>query len=558
MINRVRLYSGLVLFAFLATHLVNHALGIVSVQAMDAGRGVFLFVWRSWPGTAVLVLATVAHVVMALIAIYRRRAWQGLSRAEIVQYLTSIAIPPLLVLHLLANRGLHEMYGLEDTYSWVLMALWQIDPFEGLKQAILTILAWVHGCIGVHMWLRLKPFYKPIAPTLYTTALMLLVLSLAGFVSGGQEVSLRTQDPVWLNAFQQRTALPAEASAWVYATRDMAWSGMIALVVLLGAGRGAQHLWERHRSLITIAYPEDRRAVVEPGVTVLEASRRARVPHASVCGGRGRCSTCRVRVVEGAEGLPPPEDTERRVLRRVGAPDGVRLACQIRPTANLKVIPLVAEPAHVRDSYGRNGYAQGAERRIAILFADLRDFTRFAESRLPYDVVFVINQYCRYMGQAVESHGGRLDKFIGDGVMALFGIVSGPEDGARRALAAAREITAAIERMNEALADDLKQPLRLGVGVHVGDVIVGEMGYRDTISLTAIGDAVNIASRLEAANKSFGSEVVLSVEAAEAAGLDMSGRTPRPVEIPGRDRPVEAYVLASGRELPESGGKTDS
>ena len=129
MINRVRLYSGLVLFAFLATHLVNHAMGIVSVQAMDAGRGVFLFVWRSWPGTAVLVLATVAHVVMALIAIYRRRAWQGLSRAEIVQYLTSIAIPPLLVLHLLANRGLHEMYGLEDTYSWVLMALWQIDPF---------------------------------------------------------------------------------------------------------------------------------------------------------------------------------------------------------------------------------------------------------------------------------------------------------------------------------------------------------------------------------------------------------------------------------------------
>ena len=555
MINRVRLYSGLVLFAFLATHLVNHALGIISVHAMDVGRDVFLFVWRSLPGTALLIAATGAHVVAALVSIYRRRTWRGLTRAEIVQHLTALAIPPLLVLHLLANRGMHELYGLEDTYSWVLMALWHLDPFEGLKQAILTIIAWVHGCIGVHMWLRLKPFYRPCVPALYTAALMILVLGLAGFVSGGQEVSLRTQDPVWLHAFQERTALPPEAAAWVYATRDTVWMAMIVFIAVFGGARGAQHLWERHRSLITISYPEDRRAIVEPGVSVLEASRRAGIRHASICGGRGRCSTCRVRVVESQEPLPPPEDTERRVLRRIGAPDGVRLACQLRPSASLRVVPLVAEPADVREAFRRNGYAQGAERRIAILFADLRDFTRFAESRLPYDVVFVINQYCSYMGRAVEENGGRLDKFIGDGVMALFGIESGPEDGARRALAAARSISAALDRMNDAIADDLDRPMRIGIGIHVGDVIVGEMGYRDTISLTAIGDAVNTASRLEAANKGFGSQVVLSVETAKAAGLDMSGRTPRSVTIPGRDRTVEVYVLDSAGELPESGEK---
>ncbi|WP_164516513.1 adenylate/guanylate cyclase domain-containing protein [Minwuia thermotolerans] len=558
MINRVRLYSGLVLFAFLATHLVNHALGIVSLQAMDGGREIFLFVWRSWAGTAVLLTATMAHVATGLASIYRRRTWRGITAAEVVQYITALAIPPLLVLHILANRGLHELHGLEDTYSWVLMGLWQLDPFEGLKQAALTIIAWIHGCLGVHMWLRLKPRYRPCAPALYTAALMVLVLGLAGFVSGGQEVSLRAQDPVWLQAYTQRTALPAEAAAWVYETRDATWTAMIAFIGLLGAARGAHYLWERRRNLVTIRYPDNRRAIVEPGVTVLEASRRAGIAHASVCGGRGRCSTCRIRVLEGWEKLPPPEDAERRVLRRIGAPEGVRLACQLRPEADLRVIPLVAEPAEVRDAYGRNGYAQGAERRIAILFADLRDFTRFAEGRLPYDVVFVINQYCRYMGRAVEANGGRLDKFIGDGVMALFGIESGPEDGARRALAAARDISVALDRMNQALADDLGQPMRIGIGVHVGDVIVGEMGYRDTVSLTAIGDAVNTASRLEAANKEFGSQLVLSAETAATAGLDMSGRTRRQVAIPGRDRTVDAFVLNSAADLPESGGGTKS
>lgn len=555
LIGRIRLYAGLILFAFVATHLMNHALGIISVRAMDLGRDVFVYVWRSWPGTVLLTGALVAHTTAVAITAYRRRTWRGLSRADVIQYASGLLIPPLVVFHVLANRGLHEQYGLEDTYSWVLMALWHLDPLAGVQQAILTIIAWTHACLGLHMWLRLKSFYAPCVPSLYTASLLLLVLSLVGFVNGGQEVSALTRDPIWMGAYQARTTLPAEAGAWVYGARDLAWGGMIAFVFGFGVFRGGHHLWDRRRGRITIYYPEDKRISVEPGLSVLEASRRAGIPHASICGGRGRCSTCRIKIVDGREGLPPMEPSEVRVLRRIGAPDGVRLACQLKPPHSIGVIPLLPQPTPMREAFQDPGYAQGAERRIAVLFADLRAFTRFAETKLPYDVVFVMNQYCRYMGEAVEQNGGRLDKFIGDGVMALFGIDSDPETGAREALATARSMSLALDHMNEALRSDLEQPMRLGIGIHVGDVILGEMGYRSVVSFTAIGDPVNTASRLEKANKDYGSQLVFSAETAATAGLDMGDARPMDITLPGRDQAMTAFVLDSGQDLPTLPGE---
>jgi len=237
------------------------------------------------------------------------------------------------------------------------------------------------------------------------------------------------------------------------------------------------------------------------------------------------------------------------VLRRIGAPHGVRLACQLVPETEISVIPLLPQPTPMKEAFANPGFAQGAERRIAVLFADLRDFTKFAESKLPYDVVFVMNQYCRYMGEAVEANGGRLDKFIGDGVMALFGIEEGGEEGARRALATARSMSLALDQMNEALKSDLAQPMRLGVGIHVGDVIVGEMGYRNVVSFTAIGDAVNTTARLEKANKRYGSQLVVSKKTIEEAGLIIREQLPVDIDIEGRDRSVTSYVFESAQEL---------
>jgi adenylate cyclase len=193
--------------------------------------------------------------------------------------------------------------------------------------------------------------------------------------------------------------------------------------VLLGTlgARAVRGLWARRGRRVRLRYPHGVSVSIEPGMSVLEASRAAGVPHASVCGGRGRCSTCRVRLGDGADHLPPPGPDEARVLARIGAPDRVRLACQLRPTRDLAVVPLLPAAAGPQDVRVQVNPGQGIERDVAVMFADLRAFTQMSEGRLPYDVVFLLNQYFKAMGQAVEAQGGRVDKFIGDGIMALFG-----------------------------------------------------------------------------------------------------------------------------------------
>src|SRR5262249_41496843 len=162
---------------------------------------------------------------------------------------------------------------------------------------------------------------------------------------------------------------------------------------------------------VNITYPDGRVVELHRGSTILEGSRQAGIPHASVCGGRGRCSTCRVRIVAGLMDLPPASPEERRVLDRVGAPPGGRRACQTRPTKPVEIVPLLPAGATPRDAAARPGYLQGREQEIAILFADLRAFTRLAHKKLPYDTVFLLNRYFRAMGTAVETSGGHLDKF---------------------------------------------------------------------------------------------------------------------------------------------------
>ena len=269
----------------------------------------------------------------------------------------------------------------------------------------------------------------------------------------------------------------------------------------------------------------------------------------TVTGGKGRCSTCRVHVSQGLEALAPAAPEEERVLRRISAPPTVRLACQLRPTASLEVTPLLPATVTARDLPDVLGRSQGRETRVAILFADLRDFTSIAESKLPYDVVFILNQYFSEMGQAIEAADGRVDKFIGDGVMALF-VLDGRGDGALQGLRAARGMLENLDRLNARLAHDLETPLRIGIGVHVGAAIVGSMGYGDTIHLTAIGDPVNVVSRLEELTKTFGAPLVISEELARDANMALDGLERHEVEIRGRREPLQVFALADAEALP--------
>jgi adenylate cyclase len=202
------------------------------------------------------------------------------------------------------------------------------------------------------------------------------------------------------------------------------------------------------------------------------------------------------------------------------------------------------------DGRRRVDLAQGSEREIAILFVDIRGFTALSEGRLPYDVVFVLNRYFAAIGLAVESAGGRVDKFIGDGIMALFGVEAGAEAGCRDALAAARLMSLRLIELNQALRAELAEPLRIGIGIHAGPAIVGEMGYGSAAALTAIGDAVNTASRLEALTKEYECELIVSDELILRAGLDRNLFAWRETEIRGKQERLAIAILASAQDLP--------
>src|SRR5262249_7709615 len=242
-------------------------------------------------------------------------------------------------------------------------------------------------------------------------------------------------------------------------------------------------------------------------------------------------------------------EQDRKVLDRVGAPPNVRLACQTRPTANVAVVPVLPPTASPRDAQPRPGYLQGHEEEIAVLFADLRAFTRMAEHKLPYDVVFLLNRYFRAMGTAVEAAGGRLDKLIGDGVMALFGVGGRPTDGCRRALAAARRMSEGMRELNRSLANDVAEPLRIGIGIHAGPAIVGEMGHGRATSVTAVGDTVNTASRLETLTKEYNCQLVISDAVARYAQIDVEGFERHDIEIRGRLEPLTIRVIGDAQSL---------
>jgi adenylate cyclase len=547
MTRKLRLWSGLVLFVFVTMHLFNHALGIFSLEAAEAGRLVSVAIWRNLAGTVLLYSALLTHIVLVLLALYRARHLR-LPRWELLRLGLGLAMPFMLLPHIFGTRVLREIAPeFRDTYAYVVFGMWVEHPESAAVQALLLVIAWTHGCMGVRWWLQFKPWYPRYRTILRAGALLLPALALAGFAGIGRETAFLSTTPGWL----ERTF-----AGMTLAQNDMVlgWAGIAnaafgVSVALVFGGRYVRSVLLRRRGVVRLTYPGGRRVSATPGMTVLEASRSAGIPHASLCGGKGRCSTCRSRIGPASARVPEPTPEEARVLKRLGAPPNVRLACQLRPTNDLNVIPLLPPSIQSAESVLRPSSASASEQEIGILFADIRGYTKFSEHRLPYDVVFVMNEYFKAMGEAVEGSGGHLDKFIGDGVMALFGVGTDPVRGCRQALDATVAMAHALDELNRVLAQDLPDPLRIGIGVHVGPVIVGEMGYGRARTLTAIGDAVNTASRLESSSKEYHAQLIVSEDLAMRAGVDLSRFERHEMTVRGRTTPMGIYVVPSALDL---------
>ncbi|NNE23006.1 MAG: 2Fe-2S iron-sulfur cluster binding domain-containing protein [Rhizobiales bacterium] len=539
--HRVRIATGIALFTFAATHLLNHALGLVSIEAMEEARGYRTAITRSWPVSVVLAASLLIHLILGLRSFARRRVLQ-MRPAEAFQLAFGILIPLFLFKHIIGMRFSHELYGVNDNYAYALFVIW---PSNAINQLVLITLVWVHGCIGMHAWLHMRPWYRRLLPAIFGAAVLIPVLAFAGFAVAGREIR---------NVQEFTSPFTSEQFASLLWLMDVAFWGYLALIAAFVVFHLVRFVTNRFLPKVRVTYPGGLVASVTPGATVLEVSRLHGVPHASVCGGRARCSTCRIRVLEGLDNQPEASQTERHVLERVGATHNVRLACQLRPTADIAIVPLL--PAHrtgADDVHKLDKYFWGVEHTVTLMFTDIRGFTALTETQLPYDVVFLLNQYLGRMSDTIIDTGGYVDKFMGDGIMAIFGMDKPAGEGARDAILAARAMAGVLGALNQSLRTHISEPVRIGIGIHTGDAILGRIGVSSGSGagerITALGDTVNTASRLEAACKDLGVQLVVSAETLEAAGLPRSKKFTQQISVRGKSETLAVAALPSAMDL---------
>jgi len=540
--SRLRLGSALVLLSFVLSHLAAHSFLLVSEDVATSVLVPLMQPWRSAVGTVVLLTAFFVHYGNALWSIYSRRTLR-LRRWEWAQLALGLCIPLLLAQHIAATRISETAMGTDPSYAYILLLYWVVSPHVGALHVAALAVVWIHACIGLHFWLRTKRWYPDWRLWLGAAALLVPTLALTGFVSAGNQVRRdAAKDP----AFVQRSLEDANATADTPAMlRRTAWTiagTHVGLVLLVLAARSVRRrIQERSRPPL-LKHPSCFLPVL-PGATVLETLRDNGIPHASVCGGRARCTTCRVQVGKGAELLPPPAPLEAKALERIGATPGMRLACQLRPTADLAVTPLLAADASANDGFTPGGL-EGSERLVTVMFIDLRGSTTLGEAKLPYDVLFILNRFFSEMNQAIAATMGHYSQFTGDGLMALYGLDSAdPASGPADALRGAREMLMRLERLNVELKGELAKPLQIGIGIHYSEAIVGMMGPPRSMIISAIGDTVNTAARLESLTKDYNCALILSRRAAEVAGLDLGGHPLHEATVKGRTQSIQFYAL---------------
>ena len=534
-----RLVSGLVLFSFVLTHFLNHGLGIFSQDLMEDFQVARSGFWRSPVATIVLYGALTTHICFGIWRLINRNTWR-MPVWEALQILLAIAIPFWLGKHILATRFMHETLGHDDAYMYEISSLW---PGFIVTQNILWLCVWAHSVVGLHYWLRIFSWYKRAFPWLLSLAVAIPVCAIWGWMRIGEI----------LEAYDELdSGIDERGGAWLsqaienYKVVIISVAVCIVVLISIRAARSFLGL------TVNVQYPGGRSARGRTGQTLLEISRHHNIPHASVCGGRARCSTCRVAIENGQDLLEPPDENESRVLRRIKAPENVRLACQLRPHSDIEIRPLVpVKSSDSKTAANHDAYHLGVEQQIVVLFCDIRGFTSLSENHLSYDVVYLLNRYHQVMTEAIEAAGGYIDKYIGDGIMAIFGVSNGPQKGCFQSIEAVLKMRQALDVLNSEQHRAAEGDLRIGVGVHTGHAILGRIGAsgHSAAGLTALGDMVNTASRLESATKDHQSFAIISKDVFKTAQVDLQGVDWVDIAVRGRQQPIQAMSVKNISDL---------
>ncbi len=540
--TKARIVSGLILFCYVLWHLTNVGLGLFSLELMHGGQELLEALTESALGGLVLYGALLTHMGLALYRLARKRTLR-MPVTEAGQVILGLLIPLLLMTHVVHTRVAQNRFDVEPEMGFIAGLIW--NSSSGWQQAALLLVVWVHACIGLHMWLRVLPSWRRMFPIVLSVATLVPAFSLAGFLTQGRLQHARLFDPEGGAAVRESYGFP---SAETFAQLADINRGLLAIFAGLLVMTLTVHYGRRFvgaRRAVRIRYVDGPEIAGQPGMTLLEMSRVAGVPHMALCGGRGRCTTCRVIVEEGAELLHPPEVAEANSLAAVNAPPNARLACQLRPREPATVLRVFRSDGQ----QARAHQSLGQERRLAILFLDMRSFTARTTGQLPYDVVFLLNRFFDAIVPSITGVGGTVDKYLGDGLLAVFELDS-EAASAQAAIEAAAGISSALQVFNQTLKAEKAPPVAIGMGVHLGELVLGEIGAANLAPRTIIGDTVNAASRLEGQTKALGVEVLVSEAVLMAAGHDPQAHKLETLELRGVAQPVRALALKRAAALP--------
>ncbi len=333
MTRTLRIVTGIVLFVFVAMHLLNMSVGLVSLEALDQARPYFMLPWRNPVGFIVLAGSMLIHAALGLVAIYWRNTLQ-MTRYDLIQTVSALLVIPLLASHVLGVTLAANMMSFEPTYQRTLTLFWVQSPADGLRQVLVVGVVWIHACIGLFTWMRLNTWWPKVALVAYPLAVIIPVSALLGFVEAGNQVIEMSA-----NATAYSTPVSSEVAAEQAAIFELyntvKWSVISTYLIIVAAVLIARKIRLRaaNTGMLTLSYLTGDTIRTEGGVSLLEAAELHDLPHASMCKGRGRCGTCRVRIMSSSDELPRPSQIEQQTLERFESPDNVRLACQLAPTA---------------------------------------------------------------------------------------------------------------------------------------------------------------------------------------------------------------------------------
>jgi adenylate cyclase len=298
--------------------------------------------------------------------------------------------------------------------------------------------------------------------------------------------------------------------------------------------------------------PDDKTVEIKEGESIRHAALKHNIPIANVCGGNGRCSTCRILVLEGLENCSPRTDKEKNISSYMSFSPEIRLACQTTVTGNVKVRRLTLDEYDVdltsKFIMGEESYLAGVEKYVFVMFVDIRGFTAFSESLLPYDVIHILHRFFYVMNNVIVKHGGYIDNYLGDGFMALFE-VENPEEGALSAVRTGLEMQQVLKDQIKPYVDRLfNKTFEIRIGLHYGLVVAGTIGGSGNKKTTVIGDAVNFASRIESANKQMGTEFLISQDTYDKLANKVQINRKIQIKIPGKTGIQTLYEVVGLKE----------